>query len=99
MIFVVPNSSPAAEATTLSDVGGALAGNSVVTVIATPGNTLKDSALVKTWKAPSDQARLSVTEQVDKARGRIAAVYALAAGAKGRFGTFGAIGTFLSSFK
>ena len=99
VIFVVPNSSPAAEATTLSDVGGALAGNSVVTVIATPGNTLKDSALVKTWKAPSGQARLSVTEQVDKARGRIAAVYALAAGAKGRFGTFGAIGTFLSSLK
>jgi hypothetical protein len=99
VIFVVPNSSPVAEATTLSDVGGALAGNSVVTVIATPGNTLEDSALVKTWQAPSDQARLSVTEQVGKARGRIAAVYALAAGAQGRFGTFGAIGTFLSSLK
>ena len=99
VLFVVPDSSPSAPATTLSDVGGALAGNSVVTVIATPGNTQKDSALVKTWKAPSNQARLSVTEQVDKARGRIAAIYALGAGAQGRFGTFGAIGTFLSSLK
>jgi hypothetical protein len=99
VIFVVPDSSPSAQATILSDVGGALAGNSVVTVIATPGNTLKESALVKTWNAPSNQARLSVAEEVGKARGRIAAVYALAAGAKGRYGTFGAIGTFLNSLK
>jgi hypothetical protein len=55
--------------------------------------------LVKTWSAPSNQARLSVAEEVGKARGRIAAVYALAAGAKGRYGTFGAIGTFLNSLK
>jgi|GEM_PF-2770684 len=97
VVFVVPDGGTAAEIAVLSDLGSRFAGNSVVTVIATPNEPLAGSALIKTWTAPSDQARLSVADKAISSLGRIALVQALAAGAKGRYGTFGTIEPVLSS--
>jgi len=89
VVLVVSNGGLAATSQVLAALGATLANQSVATIVSAPGTPRPGSAVVIAQKAPQASARLSSSEQVARAIGRIALVNALVAGTKGQFGVFG----------